>query len=173
MIRGLVALLFAVAAVPNARGGSISGCAPNLSGIGITCNVFETDASGNASEISSIFPLGDTAVAGYVVLLETAGADQSNTANWSDVLHFIDNGGGLATTAQLLSQGCNCFPDFATVNASGGTFIVENPAPPTVYTASGTDIYNIFSFEEAPEPVSFLLAALGLAALLAKRYFTT
>ena len=149
-----------------ASAGQISTCSPN--GVGITCNIFETDASGNPSEISNAFSLGTSVVPGYVVLLEGAGVDQTNVANWSDVLTFIDDGNGFASTAQLLSEGCNCFPSFATVTMGGVEFVVETP-PQTVYSPSGTDVYNIFSDEagetQIPEPASFGLIAVSLIGL--------
>jgi hypothetical protein len=152
--------------------GPVSSCTPNMT-VGITCNVFETDAGGNPSEISNVFSLGTNTVAGYVVLLEMSGADQTNNANWSDVLHFIDDGMGFASTAQLLSAGCNCFPSFAMVNAAGAAFIVESATPPTVYSP-GSDTYNIFSAEEVPEPGAAWLLAFGLIALgWRKRHLTT
>jgi len=147
----------------------------NMSGIGITCNIYESDASGNPSEISSIFSLGTTAVAGYVVLLESPLADQTNTAMWSDVLHFIDDGVGFSTTAQLLSDGCACFPTFTAVNAAGAQFIVETQFGTgndftdfTPYQPTATDTYNIYSaapFVLAPEPQSWWMLAGGLAVL--------
>ena len=155
--------MFALAGAMALHAGPVSSCSPNMT-VGITCNVFETDAGGNPSEMSSIFPLGTSAVAGYVVLLEMAGADPTNNANWSDVLKFIDDGSGFASTAQLLSVGCNCFPSFATVNAAGAAFIVESSSPPTVYSP-GSDTYNIFSAEEVPEPGALWLLSGGLIAL--------
>ena len=148
-----------------ASAGSISNCSPN--GVGITCNIFETDAFGNPSEISNAFSLGTIVVPGYVVLLEGAGLDQTNVANWSDVLTFIDDGNGFASTAQLLSDGCNCFPNYNTVSMGGVQFIVETP-PVTVYSPSGTDVYNIFSDEtgesQIPEPGT--LGFVGLSLLM-------
>ncbi|HYL72795.1 MAG TPA: PEP-CTERM sorting domain-containing protein [Bryobacteraceae bacterium] len=172
-----VGLWLGVLVVTVARAAPVSSCTANMSGVGITCNVFESDVSGNPSEMSNIFSLGTSAVAGYVVLLEASGADQTNVANWSDVLHFIDDGGGFASTAQLLSDGCNCFPSFATVNAAGGAFIVETQTgtgddftDSTQYSPSGTDVYNIFSGApvnetgDVPEPASVALLGGGLVA---------
>ena len=182
-------LLLGLLAVMVARSAPVSSCTPNMSGVGITCNIFESDVNGNPSEMSNIFSLGTSAVAGYVVLLEAPGADQTNLANWSDVLHFIDGGGGFASTAQLLSDGCNCFPSFATVNAAGGAFIVETQTgtgndftDSTQYSPSGTDVYNIFSDApvnetgDVPEPGSVALLGGGLVAMGLRRlgyHFTT
>lgn len=138
--------------------GEISSCAPN--GIGITCNIFESDPD--------VFSLTTSVVPGYLVLLDGAGVDQTNVANWTDVLTFINDGNGFATTAQLLDEACNCFPSFATVTMGGVEFVVATP-PETVYSPSGTDVYNIFSDassgSQVPEPASLGLAAAALIVL--------
>lgn len=186
---GVVSLLTALpgAAAP------ISSCVVNPGGQSFTCNVFESNANGAPSEISNIFQLTTGVTAGYIVLLEHAGLDQTNNHNWSDVLHLIDDGGGtpgVATTGQLLSDGCNgtldpfsCFPTFAQVNAVPHAFAVQAQTgtgddftDKTVFQ-SGLNIYNIFSAapvnegEVTPEPGTMGLIAAGLvgAGLLARR----
>jgi PEP-CTERM motif len=176
----LLSVLFLVLLTTTAGSAApISSCVANLSGIGITCNVYESNAGGNPSEISSIFSLGTSAVAGYVVLLESPTADETNIANWSDVLHFIDDGVGLASTAQLLSAGCGCFPSFATVSAAAGQFIVETQFGTgddfkdfTTYQPTVTDTYNIYSaapLTAVPEPGSFFLAGATVLSLALRR----
>ncbi|MBZ5724495.1 MAG: hypothetical protein LAP87_05815 [Acidobacteriia bacterium] len=167
----LAILLLLAAALASA--GPISSCAANAAG-GVTCNIFETDAQGNPAEVSSVFALGTSVFSGWVVLLENPLAFVNDVTQWSDVLHFIDDGSGLtASTAQLLSDGCNCFPGFDTVNAAPHVFLVETQ------TGTGSDFadftafqappntYNIFSGapvneNEVPEPAGAPLAAGGL-----------
>jgi hypothetical protein len=156
-------------------------CTPNTSSAGFTCNIFESLANGDPSDVSGIFALPNLVTAGYVILLETAGSLPADNTQWSDVLHFIDNGQGSAITGQLLSAGCNnaaapfsCFPTFATVNSVPNAFLIEAATGATVFSA-GPNTYNIFMdagavTATAPEPASVLLGLSGFALLvLAKK----
>jgi hypothetical protein len=135
-------------------------CAPNDGG-GFTCNIYEVNAGGAPSDISSVFTLPGNVNSGYIVLLEND-LDVTNPANWSDVLVFIevdgdDDGGGTGNQIQLFSKGCNiapgntsCFPSYETVTSHLHSFIDEAAGVGndfvdyTVYTA-GSNIYNIYS----------------------------
>jgi hypothetical protein len=149
----------------NAEAGPVSNCVPNGGG-GITCNIFETDGSGNRSEISNVIALGVGVTGGYLVLKDTPAAPDSDQTQWSDVAVFAPTG-GTATTVQLFSAGCNtgnpndrsCFPSFATVSADPDSgFINETKGSATVFTAS-PNIYNIFSVDDNPPNRPFTLAS--------------
>jgi len=173
---GLLALNFQAAAAPL----PVSGCINDVGDSGFTCNFYETQG-GVASEISDIvaFPTGQATTAGYIVLLESPASSHTDPTQWSDILQFIDNGGGIATSAQLLSSGCNCFPSVATVFAAPNLFLVETQVgtgddflDSTPYV-SGFNTFNIFSAapdppSPAPEPGSILLFASGLALSAAR-----
>ncbi len=175
MPRTPLAIPFLLAAA-TASAGPVSSCAANGQG-GITCNIFETDAQGNPAEVSNVFALGTAVIAGWVVLLENPLAFVNDLSQWSDALHFIDDGSGLtAATAQLLSDGCNCFPPFDTVNAAPHVFLVETQTGTgddftdfTVFQAP-PNTYNIFSGAPGtagavPEPAGAALGAGGLLVL--------
>src|SRR5437879_3330544 len=137
-------LLIAAAAVVHA--GPISSCTIDNGGLGpgFTCDLFQTDVTGNPSEISNAVTLPSSVAGGYIVLLESPGAAQSDVSQWSDVLVFGDGSASITTTVQLLSFGCNCFPDFPTVSASPNAFIIENQ------TGVGDDVLDVTVFSASP-----------------------
>ena len=149
-----------------ANAGPISSCVLNGGGPTITCSLFETDASGNPSEISNVIALPAGVIGGYLVLKDNGAAPDSDQTQWSDVLVFAPTG-GIATTVQMFSKGCNtgnpndvsCFPSYATVTADpDNAFIVETKGAATVFNAGG-NIYNIFSIDDNPPNRPFTLAA--------------
>jgi hypothetical protein len=80
------------------------------------------------SSVSSIFALPQTVNAGYVVILRNTTGDLRDIANWSDVIHFINDGNGKATSIQMLAGGPNqagYFPSLSTVSHSPSAFIIE------------------------------------------------
>src|SRR5882762_5841582 len=117
-------LLIAAAAVVHA--GPISSCTIDNGGLGpgFTCDLFQTDVSGNPSEISNAVTLPNSVTGGYIVLLESPGAAQSDVSQWSDILVFGDGTNSVATPVQFLSPGCARFPDSATVGACPISFMV-------------------------------------------------
>jgi hypothetical protein len=134
--------------------GPVSSCVFN-GGTSQTCNIYETDASGNLSEISNVIALPLLTGGGYVIVKHDASIADSDTTNWSDVLKFGDGSAAGTMSMQLFSEGCNtgiandrsCFPTYAAAVATAA-FITENPKPPTVYVAGGPSTYNIYSGEE-------------------------
>ncbi len=148
-----------------ANAGPVSNCAANGGG-GFDCNIFETDVSGNKSEISNVITLPALVVGGYLVLKDNPAAPDSDQTQWSDVLVFAPTGGN-ATTVQMFSAGCNtgnpndrsCFPSFATVTADpDSAFVNETEGAATVFAAS-PNIYNIFSIDDNPPNRPFTLAS--------------
>jgi hypothetical protein len=159
--------------------GPVSACVNHVGDSGFTCNIFETLADGTPSEISNIFafPAAQSVVSGYIVLLETPSSSQTDPTQWSDVLHFIDNGSGQATSGQLLSSGCNCFPTSLQVNATAHAFIVEaqtgtgNDFLDSTAFVAGFNTFNIFSAAPVSEPASIgLMASALLVAFIRIRH---
>ncbi len=171
----LVAGLLIVAGA--ALAGQISSCQDNIGSPGFTCNIYESDASGNPSDIGNVITLPNSVTAGYVVLLDNA-SDNTNQANWSDVLVFT------SSTVQLYSIGCNiatgntsCFPTYSTVTGAPNAFILEGAVAPTQYLSS-PNTYNIYSDESdegggpshgVPEPATFGMLGAGLAGVFLAR----
>jgi hypothetical protein len=155
----------------------VSNCVNDVGDSGFACNFFETLANGMASQSSNVvsFPLGQSVLAGYVVLLESPSASHTDPTQWSDVLQFIDGGSGQATSSQLFSAGCNCFPTSATVNAGPSAFVLETQtgqgddfSDSTQFNA-GFNTFTVFSAapNTVPEPGSGVLVGLALVFLIA------
>jgi hypothetical protein len=141
-------LLFVLLFAASSMATPVTNCATNPSGIGFTCNIYESLADGTPSDISNIFTLPKPATPGYVVLVDDQNADVTIPLNWSDILHFIDDGTGLSPTAQFLSKGCNdvlnpisCFPTYNQVNTSPSIFVLEAQSGPTVYSPLGNTFF--------------------------------
>lgn len=186
-MKSSIILTVLVAALALAASGSAavltSGCAFNSGNSGpFTCDLFEVDAAGNPSQMSAIVtlpvPLNPP---GFIVLLEHPNSNQNDPTQWSDVV-VLDtmNAQGFATTAQLLSDGCNCFtPTFVSGVLSGSTvFAVETQTGtgtdngdsttvslPTTGPAQSTFIIHsdapVNDVDFLPEPTSMSLLGLG------------
>jgi hypothetical protein len=132
----------------------ISSCVNNMAPPNShTCFIYETDASGNPSEISNVINLPNVVSNGYVVLKENGAIADNVVSNWSDVLKFGDgNSNNNGTTMQLFSKGCNtanpndtsCFPPYSPGDSA---FIVEANPGPTVYSGP-PNTYNIYSVDD-------------------------
>jgi hypothetical protein len=184
-----LASLASAGVITGAAGPPVSSCANNVGDSGFTCNFFETSggAPSDHSDVVSFptVPTVQSVNAGYVVLLESPGGSHTDPTQWSDVLQFIDNGGGVSTSAQLLSIGCSCFPTVAVINVPSTQFLVENQTgtgndftDSTTYAPTNNfNTFNIFSASPisssgpgpspAPEPASLALMSLALIFLFA------
>lgn len=154
-----VALALAAMAGP-ASADPISSCVANASG-GQTCNIYETDASGNPTDISSVVSTETFQTTGYVVLLDNTNGN-TNTANWSDLAVFAQN------TIQLYSDGAwSSTLASAALAAPNTQFVLEAATAPTYYSPDqGFDQYYFYSpgspvTSAVPEPSSLILLATG------------
>jgi hypothetical protein len=125
--------------------------------------------------------------AGYIVLLtsdpggvgvgyydsnpaDPANAIQSNTANWSDVIWWPDNGSGTATTITLLWQSSSFTAGVLSAVEAGGYFIDATPPvtlwDPDAPTDNNYEYYvNAAGGGAVPEPSSMALMFAGLGGL--------
>jgi hypothetical protein len=176
-----LASLASAGVITGAAGPPVSSCANNVGDSGFTCNFFET-SGGAPSDHSDVvlFPTVPTVQsvnAGYVVLLESPGGSHTDPTQWSDVLQFIDNGGKVSTSAQLLSIGCACFPTAAVINDPATQFLVENQAGvgndfiDSTQVVAGFNIFNIFSASPVSAPISTAPGAVPEPASLALMVF--
>lgn len=162
----IVALALVSVARP-AKADPISSCAANALG-GQTCNIYETDTSGNPSDTSSVTSTAFFQTTGYLILLDNTNGN-TNTANWSDLAVFTGN------TIQLFSDGTwSSAQASAALAASNTQFVLENATAPTFYTPDqGFDQYNFYSpgtpvtGTPMPEPGTLPLLGAGLIALVA------
>jgi hypothetical protein len=117
---------------------------------GITCNIHRSP---------DIVPMPIITVAGFIGILDDT--------LLTDVLSFVDRGDGLSVSLQLLSIGCNCFPNAGQIAA----FIPRSPVDPTVFQAPaivGTNTFNVYT-QDTPEPSTALLVLASLVLFFFRR----
>lgn len=145
----------------------ISGCTQDNPPIGQTqtCFLFETDANGNFSEISSqiVNLFGNDWNTGNILIVE--GTNDQNPGTPSDIVVFYPDG----HTGQLFSNGT---PEFDQLLAADNFIatLVEGAAPneEVVFGQTAGDVIHVLSgvpADQAPEPATLLLVAAGLAGI--------
>jgi protein with PEP-CTERM/exosortase system signal len=95
---------------------------------GFDAFIFPELLDGTPAPLGGIFTLPQPVNAGYVIILKDGTNDPRNIANWTDVIHFIDNGRGKATTIQMMDDGpdqASYFPSLSTLRHSPVAVIVE------------------------------------------------
>jgi hypothetical protein len=120
--------LAAMALAANAQAIPLTHFLPNAAG-GFEAFIYPELLDGTPSVVGGIFALPQTVNAGYVIILENAASNPRDIANWSDVITFIDNGNGKATSIQMLDGGPNqatYFPSLSMVSHSPSAFVIES-----------------------------------------------
>src|SRR5207237_8452807 len=96
---------------------------------GFAAYVEPTLADGTFSFQIAIFTLPIAVNAGFVIILDDPSVSAKDTSNWSDVIRFINNGTGKATTMQMFTGGpdqASYFPSLTKVLNSSHVFITES-----------------------------------------------
>ncbi|HMA37253.1 MAG TPA: hypothetical protein VKY74_22550, partial [Chloroflexia bacterium] len=132
---------------------------PGVPNPGFTMDYLERTGNvitGTHTDTGDIVYLPAPVGSGYLVVMDDLSADPNDEANWSDVLHFIDDGWGMAEFAQLLSVGAT-FPTTTTVNAAPHGYIQElltgvgdDDLDVTIYDAGGGTLHRIHSASPPP-----------------------
>ena len=178
--------------------GPISWAQLNANGsAGFTAWIYETDANGNPSEVSSLVTLPDEMPNGHLVLLDLSILPPRGSPafwdfnNWSDILILPPDGNVVSGTGQklsdtmyLVSRGSTQFDNLANMHIFDNDgpdpfsgWILEsamNPYSFSITLDNGNSYSNsIYVYSDdsyaAPEPCTLLLLGSGLLGLVAFR----
>ncbi|MDB6147218.1 MAG: hypothetical protein JWO45_882 [Spartobacteria bacterium] len=171
MRKAFLVLVFAIGLAASAQALPVTSFTTTPDG-GFVAYVYPTLADGTFSYQSPIITLPISVNAGYVVILDNLALDPKDTSNWSDVIRFIDNGTGKATTMQMFVGGpdqASYFPSFNKVNNASHVFIAEtsdtggSSTQFTEYSVSGNKTREYHFFTAAIPETGATVALLGLA----------
>jgi len=153
---------------------------PNSTG-GFDAFIFPELTDGTPSLQGGIFTLPQTVNPGFVVILNSATAKETDVSTWLDVIRFFDNGSGIVNSVQLLRSGPNessYFPSLKTIMNGSHAFVTVGTDSNGMFTtftdysvvAAQTRNYHFYTgaFPVAiPDQGStFTLLSLTIAALL-------
>lgn len=178
--KSFVLLLSVVIFAITAQATPLTHFVPNATG-GFDAFIFPELLNGTQSLQGGIFTLPQTVNPGFVIILNSPTARQTDTSTWLDVIRFFDNGSGVVNSVQLLRGGpsqANYFPTLRTVNRASSAFVIVGTDSTGMFTtftqysvtAGVTRNYHFYT-GAFPIPIpdegsTFLLLGVAVAALL-------
>jgi hypothetical protein len=166
-----IAALIALALSSTAHALPVTTFVPTTSG-GFEGFVYPVLADGSFSFQSAIFALPIAVNPGFVVIVADPTLSVKDPSNWTDVIRFINDGNGKATTMQMFVGGPDQASYFPTVNKvlnASHIFIANSSLANggwtdfTDYSVSGSKVRTYHFFTGAIPEGGSTLALLGIA----------